>query len=300
MRAIFKNGAYLTTCIFLFIFGACKDKSTSTPSRISIDSVSFNLDIAAGNSIHQIRGIQVFANQELLGNFELPCQIPVDKLGEVQLDIFPLVFINGSSNNLALYTPIIGFRDTVKLEAEKTLSVLPKFKHRPSTVVRWVEDFEDNNSTLVPISPSPFLGDTAGIVTRNFDLDGKFKANSKVYRFCFEDIDTAKFFDAGSFVEFNDLPTDGSAVFFEFDIKTDLPVQLAMRRRNSAVNELVPYMLINPTGGKWKRFYVNLVYELTNQPAATSIRLFFDVNKPANSAANREILFDNLRLSYLK
>jgi hypothetical protein len=121
-----------------------------------------------------------------------------------------------------------------------------------------------------------------------------------VFRFCFENTDTAKFFDAGSFLEFSDLPTNGSAVFFEFDIKTDLPVQLAMRRKNPSVTELVPYMVINPTGGKWKRFYVNLVYELANQPAGTSVRLFFDVNKPANSVAGREILFDNLRLSYLK
>jgi hypothetical protein len=121
-----------------------------------------------------------------------------------------------------------------------------------------------------------------------------------VYRFCFENTDTAKYFDAGSFLEFSDLPTNGSGVFFEFDIKTDLPVQLALKRRNPTTTELVPYMVVNPTNGKWKRFYVNLVYELANQPANTSIRIFFDVNKPANSVANREILFDNLRLSYLK
>jgi hypothetical protein len=95
-------------------------------------------------------------------------------------------------------------------------------------------------------------------------------------------------------------PSMAQRCFFEFDIKTDLPVQLAMRRKNPSTTELVPYMVINPTNGKWKRFYVNLVYELANQPTGTSIRLFFDVNKPANSVAGREIFFDNLRLSYLK
>jgi hypothetical protein len=284
----------------IFFEAGCKQKDAGIPSRIAIDAVSLNLDPANGNTIHQIKGVQVFANQELIGNFELPCKIPIDKLGNVQIDIFPLVLINGSSSNLTLYTPLEGYRDTLNLVAGKTLTVLPTFTHRKSTVVRWIEDFEDNNSTLVPISPSPFPGDTLGIVSRDFDLNGAFKGKSNVYRFCFEDIDSAKYFDVGSFLEYADLPTNGSGVFFEFDIKTDLPVQLALRRKTPTASELVPYMVVNPTGGQWKRFYVNLVYELANQPANTSIRIFFDVNKPANSVAGREILFDNLRLSYLK
>lgn len=279
---------------------ACKSRDEGIPSRISLDSIDLNIDPANGNEIHQIAGVQVFANQELIGNFQLPCKVPIDKIGKVQIDIYPLVFINGSSSNLTLYTPLEGFRDTFNLEAGKTTAVVPKFKHRSAIVVKWKEDFEGSNSTLVPISPSPFPGDTAGVVSKPFDLAGKFSGSSRVYRFCFENIDTAKYFDAGSFLEFSDLPTNGGGVFFEFDIKTELPVQLAIKRRNPTSTELVPYMVINPTGGNWKRFYVNLVYELANQPANTSIRLFFDVNKPANSVAGREILFDNLRLSYLQ
>lgn len=300
MRSIFQ----FFIISFVFVLGlvetGCKDRDEGIPSRISIDSINLNIDPANGNAIHQIAGVQVFANQELLGNFQLPCKIPVDKLGAVQIDIYPLVYINGSSSNLTLYTPLEGYRDTLNLTAGQTLPVIPTFKHRASVVVKWAEDFEDNNSTLVPISPSPFPGDTVGIVSSPFNLGGRFSGNSKVYRFCFENIDSAKYFDVGSFLEFSDLPTNGTGVFFEFDIKTDLPVQLALKRRNPSTTELVPYMVINPTNGVWKRFYVNLVYELANQPANTSVRIFFDVNKPANSVANREILFDNLRLSYLK
>ncbi len=300
MRLTKSDSLLVSVIIILSVTFGCKQSDEGIPSRISIDSISLNLDPANGNKIHQISGVQVFANQELIGNFQLPCKVPIDKTGNVQIDIFPLVFINGSSSNLTLYTPLDGFRDTLNLTAANTETVIPVFKHRASTVVKWIEDFEDNNSTLVPISPSPFPGDTAGIVDGPFDLDGKFSGNSKQYRFCFENIDTAKYFDIGSFLEFSDLPTNGSGVFFEFDIKTDLPVQLALKRKNPSATELVPYMVVNPTGGKWKRFYVNLVYELANQPANTSIRIFFDINKPANSVAGREILFDNLRLSYLK
>lgn len=300
MQTSVKIIIFSIACIALNFVGACRDADDGIPARIQLDSVELDIDPVNGNKIHQITGVQVFANQELIGNFELPCKIPIDKLGKVQIDIFPLVFVNGSSTNLTLYGPLNGYRDTLNLTAATTIAVIPKFKHRTTAVFKWLEDFEDNNSTLVPISPSPFAGDTVGIVRRPFDLNGKFVSESMVYRFCFENTDTAKFFDAGSFLEFSDLPNNGSPVFFEFDIKTDLPVQLALKRRSPSATDLVPYMLINPTEGKWKRFYVNLFFELTNQPAGTSVRIFFDVNKPANSVANREILFDNLRLSYLK
>jgi hypothetical protein len=210
------------------------------------------------------------------------------------------VFINGSKNNLGIYTPMASYVDTFLLQAGKSIPIKPVFTFRKNAFVRWNEDFEDNNSTLIPIAPSPYPGDSISIVSTPFELDGKFKSTTKAYRIVFEDIDSSKYIDVGSFEEFKDLPMDGSSVFFEFDVKSDLPVQLAMRRKNSTANELLPYMLVNKTGGQWKRFYVNLVFELANQPAGTSIRLFFDINKPEVCTVSREIFIDNLRLSFLK
>lgn len=279
---------------------SCRDEHKGIPAQISIDSVSLNIPVLQGNNIHQIRGVQVFANDELLGNFEFPCKIPITKLGNIKIQIFPLVYINGSKNNLGLYTPMAAHLDTFLLQAGKSIQIKPVFTFRNNAFVRWNEDFEDNNSTLIPIAPSPYPGDSISIVSTPFELNGKFAGTTKAYRVLFEEIDSSKYIDIGSFEEFKDLPLDGSSVFFEFDVKSDLPIQLAMRRQNSTSNELVPYLLINKTEGQWKRFYVNLVFELANQPAGTSIRLFFDINKPEVCTVSREILIDNLRLSFLK
>lgn len=279
---------------------ACRDDHKGIPAQISIDSVSLNIPSLQGNNIHQVKGVQVFANDELLGNFEFPCKIPITKLGNIKIQIFPLVYINGSKNNLGIYTPLAPFLDTFPLQAGKTTAVNPIFTFRSNAFVRWNEDFEDNSSTLVPIAPSPYPGDSVSIVSTPFDLNGKFAGKTKAYRILFENIDSSKYIDIGSFEEFKDLPLDGSSVFLEFDVKSDLPIQLALRRQNSTVNELLPYLLINKTGGQWKRFYVNLVFELANQPAGTSIRIFFDINKPEVCTVSREIFIDNLRLSFLK
>jgi len=279
---------------------SCRDQHKGIPAQISIDSVSLNIPALQGNNIHQIRGVQVFANDELLGNFEFPCKIPITKLGNIKIEIFPLVYINGSKNNLGLYTPMASYLDTFTLKAGKSIHVKPIFTFRKNGFVRWNEDFEDNNSTLVPIAPSPYPGDSVSIVNTKFQLNGKFVSTTKAYRIVFENIDSSKYIDIGSFEEFKDLPLDGSSVFFEFDVKSDLPIQLALRRQNSTANELLPYMLINKTEGQWKRFYVNLVFELASQPAGTSIRIFFDINKPEVCTVSREIFIDNLRLSFLK
>jgi len=296
------SGIHYSIAFLLGIIGimSCKDEHKGIPAQISIDSVSLDISSLQGNNIHQIKGVQVFANEEFIGNFEFPCKIPITKLGNITLEIFPLVFINGSKNNLGIYTPMASYVDTFLLQAGKSIPIKPVFTFRKNAFVRWNEDFEDNNSTLVPIAPSPYPGDSISIVSTPFELDGKFKSTTKAYRIVFEDIDSSKYIDVGSFEEFKDLPLDGSSVFFEFDVKSDLPVQLAMRRKNSTANELLPYMLVNKTGGQWKRFYVNLVFELASQPAGTSIRLFFDINKPEVCTVSREIFIDNLRLSFLK
>ena len=291
---------FIAVLLFSAVFMSCRDEHKGIPAQISIDTVSLNISSLQGNNIHQIRGVQVFANDELLGNFEFPCKIPITKLGNIKIEIFPLVFINGIKNNLGIYTPLAPFLDTFALQAGKSTIVKPVFTFRPNAFVRWNEDFEDNNSTLVPIAPSPYPGDSVSIVSTAFDLNGKFNGKTKAYRIVFENVDSSKYIDIGSFEEFKDLPLDGSSVFLEFDVKSDLPIQLAMRRQNSTANELLPYLLVNKTEGQWKRFYVNLVFELANQPAGTSIRIFFDINKPEVCTVSREIFIDNLRLSFLK
>jgi len=296
------SGIQYSIAFLLGIIGvmSCKDEHKGIPAQISIDSVSLNISSLQGNNIHQIRGIQVFANEEFIGNFEFPCKIPITKLGNIRLEIFPLVYINGSKNNLGLYTPMASYVDTFLLQAGKSIPIKPVFTFRKNVFVPWNEDFEGNSYTLIPIAPSPYPGDSISVVSTPFELGGKFKSTTKAYRIVFENIDSSKYIDVGSFEEFNDLPLDGSSVFFEFDVKSDLPVQLAMRRKNSTANELIPYLLVNKTEGQWKRFYVNLVFELASQPAGTSIRLFFDINKPEVCTVSREIFIDNLRLSFLK
>ena len=83
-------------------------------------------------------------------------------------------------------------------------------------------------------------------------------------------------------------------------MKTDLPIQVALKRNSPTNgNEYAPYLVINPTGGVWKRFYTDLIYEIQGQAAGTTFQIIYSIDKPASFSGSHEILFDNIRLSHL-
>jgi hypothetical protein len=110
--------------------------------------------------------------------------------------------------------------------------------------------------------------------------------------------DTVKTIDMASFKYFGSLPFMGTDIMFEFDIKSAIPVQMAMVKKNSSGQIYLPYVYIFETGDKWKRFYINLIYELYNQPADTEIKLLLSPIKTEEIKTEQEIFIDNIRFYY--
>lgn len=293
-----------TNPLVLFIllvlsFPSCEKKSNQTPSFLRIDSVNVNVPISQGNNIHEISALQVYANGDFLGLFELPCKIPILKTGDIKFQFIPYVRLNGSKNQWAPHRCFTANDTLLGLNQLKTTSITPTFFFKDNVIVRFEEDFNDGNSKMKAVILNK--GDSLFVETRSFDLNGRFSSNSPVFVARFNDQDTSNFMDFATFESFPNMPTDGKSVQFDFDIKADLPVQLSIVRTVSGgISEVVPYLYINSTDGKWKRFYVDLVHELSGQLGTVSVQLLFSANKPAGKFANREICLDNLRLSYLK
>ena len=290
----------ILTCIVFTAITGCDKKSSQTPSFLVIDSCTVTVQTTQGNNIHEISALQVYANQEFLGLFELPAKIPVLKTGAVKFQFLPYVRLNGSKNQWAPHRCFVSNDTLLTLETLKETKHIPNFKFKESVVVRFEEDFNDGNSKMRAI-PNLNKGDTLFVAERPFDLNGRFASTNNAFVARFEDSDTSKFMDFGTFESFVNMPSDGRSVQFDFDINTLLPVQLSLIRTVSGgIPEVVPYLYINSTEGKWKRFYVDLVHELSGQSGSVSIQILFSANKPQGNISNREIWMDNLRLSYLK
>ncbi len=284
----------------IFILDGCKSSTNEIPGYLDIDSVNVSAQTGQGNNIHQITAVQVYANSEFLGLFELPCKVPVLKSGKIRIECYPYVKLNGKNNQWTPYRVLKTSDTLLNFLPQQHTVYNPTFNFRTETYIRLEEDFSDGNSKLIPV-PKLALGDTVAVEERSFDLAGKFQIdNNKVYVAKFENTDTAKYMDIATFDTYNSIPTDGRSIQFEYDINADLPVQLSLIRTINGVSELVPFLYMPATGNKWKRFYVDLSPEIAGFDATLSIQILFSINKPPGFINNREILIDNLRLSYLK
>jgi hypothetical protein len=279
-------------------FEGCHTEKNFIPSYLKIDSFNVDASSIGGNNVHQITTFQLYQNNQFLGTYPVPSQIPLDAEGKNNFIFAPYIKRNGNSQTYASYMVLNPLDTFISLSRNKTTNFTPKFVYRNNAKILWQEDFQNSTSTLIPISLTK--GDTTQIVSRPFELNKRFGGTTKCFAATFTNNDSFKSMDLGCFDIFKNLPLNGVSVYLEFDIKTDLPVQLAIKR-NSPTNgaEYVPYLFINPTGDVWKRFYVDLIYEIQGQAAGTTFQIVYSIDKPASFSGSREILFDNIRLSHL-
>ncbi len=295
LKSIFLVSIPVIMGLFL---NSCSEDDSYVPSYLEIDSVLVDASSIEGNSVHHITSIQIYHNNKTVGTFPLPCRVPINTEGFDSFQIQAFVKNNGNSQNNVPYRVLDLLQMKAEFKRKETVKVIPKFTYRSNVNVVWQEDFETGNSTLVAIRLND--GDKTAVVNSPFDLFGRFNGVSKTFSAKFNPVDTLKFMDLGFFERIKSLPWDGREVFMEFDIKTDIPVTLALKRYFDGGEQYVPYMTVNPTNGIWKRIYSNLVYEIQGQPVSTQYDVYFSADKQATFKGNHEILFDNIRLSYLK
>jgi hypothetical protein len=283
----------------LTFLSGCDRETEPIPSYIRIDSVSVKTLAGQGNPIHEISALNVFIDEQFIGVYEIPCTLPVLFTGKHKLSIIPSVRINGVVNQHVVHRLFKRADTTIDLmEGKITAAGNIILQYKDNIEFPWVEDFEDGNSELVRLYSAK--GDTSYITTEAFSLNGRYEGNTRCMKVVIAAADTAKTVDMASFKYFGNLPFMGTDIMLEFDIKTPVPVQVAMIRKNSSGKLYLPYVYLFETGGKWKRFYINLIYELYNQPADTEIQLLISPIKTEEIKTEQIILIDNIRFSYPK
>jgi hypothetical protein len=288
----------IISLLVLVILEGCHTEKNFIPSYLKIDSLNVDASSIGGNNVQQITTFQLYQNKQFLGTYPVPSQIPLDAEGKNNFIFAPYVKLNGSSQTYGSYLVLNPLDTFITLSRNNTTNFTPKLVYRNKARILWQEDFQNSTSTLIPISLEK--GDTTEIVSRPFVLNNRFSGNTKCFAATFENIDSFKSMDLGCFDVFKNLPLDGVSVYFEFDVKTDLPIQVALKRNSPTNgNEYVPYLVINPTGSVWKRFYIDLIYDIQGQAAGTTFQIIYSIDKSASFSGSHEILFDNIRLSHL-
>jgi hypothetical protein len=236
----------------LFLFSCCKnDDKDLIPCYIRIDTIRLTVNPALalqeGSLSNNIVDAWVYVDNDLMGAFELPARFPVLKEGPHTLTVRAGIKVDGIAGSRADYPFYKSYAIDVTLVRDSVITLSPVVQYKDNTVFEWVEDFENDHSSLVKSSRS----DTSVLVTSDPALVFEGNYSGIVH---LDDMHT--FFEALT-QEAYDLPQDGSKVYLEMNFKTGIAFSAGVfaNEYNQSVQQAV--CILNPAQ-QWKKIYVDL------------------------------------------
>lgn len=231
---------------------ACK-KGDKVPAYLNVPSVELTTTDAQGTSRTRVTDAWVYANDELLGCWELPAQIPVLKEGPVTIRVTPGVKRNGTYDDRVAYPFFSSWLGTADLTPTATTSVSPVVEYYP-TATFWIEAFVDAGSNLIEAesSDTTLLRFTPeddpqivvdGTPCGGFVLD---QAHPDIYLYTEQD-----------------FTATGGPAFLELDYRCDMQFTVGVLYALDGVAHSDDYVYIAPTtqgdgSTAWNRIYIDL------------------------------------------
>jgi hypothetical protein len=257
----------------------------STPRFLQIDSVKldeYNYNVH-GATTQKIRDVWVYANNNLLGAFELPAKVPILGDNITDLTIIPGVLRNGIATDRIRYTYYEPYNTKIDWPLGTNKIITPTFKYVADTRIKMQmnDDFEIGNSF------TPANKDTPIIKTNNSSL-------VQYGNYC-------GYIPLDSFhTEANNVSSiplelkQGQEYFVEMDYKSTVPITIyAFAKYASGTTSIEPLGGILPKDS-WNKIYLDLG-ALNNVIKAKEYNLIISVKKDAGQYTGYALI-DNIKV----
>ena len=275
--------------ILVIFTGCAKTSIDEIPSYIAIDSISLNVTSIQGTASHKICDAWIYTDNELIGAFELPLQVPALKSGPANLSIFAGIKLNGINELRVPYPFYTQINKSVELEREKITDLgHMKFSYASATKFAWQEQFEFANYSI----DSTARSEVNLVRTALPELATVFPGENNKYAAKVVIPSDSLVFECASHDSFK-LPTDGTSVFLELNYKSNNPFTVGLFL-NGYVTSQRSVLVVNPSGD-WNKIYINLTPTLASNNDVTNFKVFFTAMKNTTDP-KAEIFFDNIKL----
>lgn len=289
-----KFGFLPLAAITLLGLSSCeKDKTSGVPAYVKIESISVETDYTTqGSTSNAITDAWFFANDDDLGVYELPTEIPVLESGNTSLKLFAGIKQSGVSRLRVKYPFFEIYSIDTLLVEEETVTIQPKVKYTSATNFPWLEDFEDISVSLDTLPQSK----VDYVLSNNSDSVKEGKACLKA-----EMRDSLNYFLIKTDKKYS-LPKNGDPVYLEFDYKSDVPIQIKVRSFTTD-NRAIMYnvVLAKPklVDGKpvWNKLYAYLSPYVSAQPKSFQYEIYFE-SGIGNGDDYGFLMLDNIKLVY--
>jgi hypothetical protein len=273
--------------ILLLVQISCEKFSgdQTVPAYIRIDSIRLTTDYSSqGTARHSITDAWVYVDGEIIGTFQLPAKFPVLKQGTHSMTVLPGIKKDGIAATRVSYDFYKPITKTLNLTPDSTINEgILSTGYSTSAVFMWKEDFDDVAVTLDSMkeattmihqtpsgSPLTLEGLHSGVVA----------------------LDTAG--ATFSAVSHSTYQIPFSLVYLEMNFNTTTTFSMGVYVTASGITYQLPVVGLLPTGGKWKKIYIDLSTALNTYTGASAFRVYFYCKQTAMS--NDMILIDNIKM----
>ena len=278
---------YYFLLLLPFFFSACK-KGEKVPSYLEIPAVT----VLQGDDTltSKITDVWVYADQQLLGSWELPARIPVIAEGSTFIQVSPAIKRNGMFDDRDRYPFYTWWSGYVDLQAKGSTTILPNVTYMDELDV-WQETFEEPGFQLVvsEASDTTLLRFTPTDHPEVQQLPGSTAAGGFV-------LDQAHpYLRAYSDQDF--APT-GGPMYLEIDFSTNVQLTIGVLYVDGGAPVATPFVYLTPTASStsilptWNKVYIDLspVFNL----GISQRDFYIEASAPAGGIAH--VYLDNIKL----
>lgn len=282
--AFFRN--YLALGILFFFLSGCSvlDPAEQIPSYLHIDSISLSAIGNQGSSTSNITDAWVYMDGNLLGGFQMPCNIPILAEGSHNFLILGGVTMNGLSSTRAIYPAWKGWQGAITLTRGQKVTVSPVVTYY-STIDfanTWMLNFDLQGTSIVPeaTSAATIINDTIP-----YSFEGPHSGYVHL-----NDSDTTYFVGASS-VGYNMPPSHDTWV--EFDYWCDAPFTVGIEQESNPSYKVA--WLTVEANNKWNKIYVRLTDALAASTQNVNYKIYFAMQNPVTQSESH-LYLDNIKL----
>ncbi len=274
---------------FFFIINIVGCKKDSTPSWLKIDQVNLSTNtVTEGENTHDITDLWVYMDNQQLGVWALPCEIPILADGKHTFTFFAGINQNGINNTKVIYPFYDRIDVDLNLIKSETTTYTPTFKYKQGVAFVGKEDFEDTgiilqNDNSVDTTSVRIITKTdyPSIVKYGNNCGYIHVSSSDTIAQVFTDISVA-------------LPSVD--VYMEIDYRNTNTFALGLITPSTIIGPFLGLNAQSSSDIQWKKVYVPLNKIIQDNPAS-SYDYFFTIDLDEGKT-DGDVYLDNIKILY--
>lgn len=239
-------GMTLTTCELI-------NPEEQIPSFIQIDSFSLSTSANQGYPAHKLTDAWVYANEALVGVYELPALVPILSEGPTDIRIEAGMRVSGLVGQRSSNPFMRDYLGSVHLVADSAVVINPTIVYEDSVIFRWKDDFDDN-------STNPSIQLRSGSEGTTMLVSGAEAFVGRSLKLSLPE--GSNFIECRSASSYN-LRPKGKPVILEFSYRSNNRMVLSLYSLTGGGTAQTTVLSLNPSS-EWNHVYISLTPTLSS------------------------------------